>query len=541
MCFQQIAYNGCLLNPLTPPCQSKFFSQLSCFSGFTMLLVCEPLAILPYIMRSIRLRTIMKAQQYFVLHQEKPKKSIKWISEKYLIRIIVIWVGLLVTICLVFYFMHFASIQVIVIAPSYNVSVCYVDNMSSVITSQSIHDNVETHTNLSITWILFVTYLECFFFMFAIYTIRNISKVFSIQREIITVFLVWMSMSFLGLGIFIFSTDSKSWQISSIILVLRNLCICLISTIPPIRETFQHEKKCAIGGILDLSKSNNDATSLFDNSLKPLMMSQLGAMNMSIINNDALTYEYFNKFLEMQYQDFIEIQRCYALFGDINIFNRKIYKYQNKLEIAGKLQDSKSNGQDLKLSCVPHKIILAFTPKINNVIGLKNKLDGIIGVSQNNENNNQDEDDDEYDSDENVPQFVKIEEDSDDEDPFDGEPKGMDLNRLIRDKTLTNNNISQPFNASDDTNQQQHLSKTYNSPNKAFFVNNNQHLSISDFDEIVNESLFIELYAWVQQQLLPIFESFKRNRQFSEMEDLRRFQKMLREVLEDAGLVEGNF
>ncbi len=53
----------------------------------------------------------------------------------------------------------------------------------------------------------------------------------------------------------------------------------------------------------------------------------------------------------------------------------------------------------------------------------------------------------------------------------------------------------------------------------------------------LNEYLFIELYAYVLERLRYYFESFKKSRDFSELEEEIIRQEKLYEVLVDASII----
>ena len=54
-------YYGCIIDSSMPICANKLFARFNCLAGFLLLTVCEPLSILPYILRTIRLFVIFKA------------------------------------------------------------------------------------------------------------------------------------------------------------------------------------------------------------------------------------------------------------------------------------------------------------------------------------------------------------------------------------------------------------------------------------------------------------------------------------------------
>jgi hypothetical protein len=60
---------------------------VNCFFGFFAVTVCEPMAILPYFARTIRIYTIFRAQQYYFENKRKPDGWFKWIKEPRLFQV----------------------------------------------------------------------------------------------------------------------------------------------------------------------------------------------------------------------------------------------------------------------------------------------------------------------------------------------------------------------------------------------------------------------------------------------------------------------
>jgi cytochrome bd-type quinol oxidase subunit 2 len=56
--YQGIAYSGCKLTYLEKACNNETFARFNCFMGLVLLIVCEPLAMYPYVLRAIRLHSI---------------------------------------------------------------------------------------------------------------------------------------------------------------------------------------------------------------------------------------------------------------------------------------------------------------------------------------------------------------------------------------------------------------------------------------------------------------------------------------------------
>ena len=71
--------------------------------GIVAITVFEPMAVLPYWCRTIRIYTIFKAPEYFFRHNKKPDiKWFKWIKESLMFKLSLIALSLLalISICL---------------------------------------------------------------------------------------------------------------------------------------------------------------------------------------------------------------------------------------------------------------------------------------------------------------------------------------------------------------------------------------------------------------------------------------------------------
>ena len=61
---------------------------MSCILGYLSFVVFEPMAIIPYWARTLRIYKIFKAQQYYFEKKEKPSEdaSFRWIKEEMMIK-----------------------------------------------------------------------------------------------------------------------------------------------------------------------------------------------------------------------------------------------------------------------------------------------------------------------------------------------------------------------------------------------------------------------------------------------------------------------
>ena len=70
---------------------------MSCALGFMAIFVFEPMAIIPYFARTLRIYKIFKAQQYYFEKKQKPSEdsSFRWIKEGLMMRASAIIIGAL--------------------------------------------------------------------------------------------------------------------------------------------------------------------------------------------------------------------------------------------------------------------------------------------------------------------------------------------------------------------------------------------------------------------------------------------------------------
>ncbi len=108
-------------------CSNITMARVYCFIGFIAVTVCEPMAILPYFARTIRIYTIFRAQQYYFENKRKPDRWFKWIKEPRLFQVSSIPVAILFSISLICYiiFLNSSSPDLLKYVPSYSISVCF--------------------------------------------------------------------------------------------------------------------------------------------------------------------------------------------------------------------------------------------------------------------------------------------------------------------------------------------------------------------------------------------------------------------------------
>lgn len=118
-------------------CHSKTFAKFICLTGFLLLTICEPLALLPYMLRSIRIYVIFRAQNYYFLKKRKPIKWFKWIKEASLIKVTIFYVVTFTLLSLLLFIIYLNNSKVLIYIPSYTVQACYFEYLGNSRTSTS--------------------------------------------------------------------------------------------------------------------------------------------------------------------------------------------------------------------------------------------------------------------------------------------------------------------------------------------------------------------------------------------------------------------
>jgi hypothetical protein len=112
-------------------CKNKTVSFTNCFIGLTVLTICEPLSVIPYYLRSLRLYVIFRAQDYYFKNLKKPNNWFKYIKERVLIKLTLILTGILAGITTVLFLIYSfgdkSDLKVFMYTPSYNVQICYIN------------------------------------------------------------------------------------------------------------------------------------------------------------------------------------------------------------------------------------------------------------------------------------------------------------------------------------------------------------------------------------------------------------------------------
>jgi hypothetical protein len=104
-----------------------------CFLGILALFVFEPMALLPYWCRTIRIYTIFKAQEYYFQNKKKPNTGswFRWIREPVLFRFCLIIISAFSLVALIGFglFVGANDSNMIDYLPSYTVYMCFMQGI----------------------------------------------------------------------------------------------------------------------------------------------------------------------------------------------------------------------------------------------------------------------------------------------------------------------------------------------------------------------------------------------------------------------------
>ena len=213
---------------------------MNCMLGFLSISVFEPMAIIPYFARTVRIYTIFKAQEFYFRYKRKPESWFKWIMEPCMLKVSAILLGFLLIISIII-FVTFTiydddkKMNLLEYIPSYTVYMCFMTNTCgepSVMT-------VDNHVNSTLLWLIILNFLGNIFFVTCIYKLRNIKSEFNIRLELFCTFLVWFFTTQLTIGLFINQGDlSPNFDWLHLILVVRSVAAVLLTGVKPLYQTY---------------------------------------------------------------------------------------------------------------------------------------------------------------------------------------------------------------------------------------------------------------------------------------------------------------
>lgn len=105
-------------------------SSICCFLGIASLLVFEPMVLIPYWLRTVRIYVIFKAQEFYFKNKRKPEKSwFTWIRESVLVKLCLLFLtGMFMLSLGLFLLFHFSDAKIEYL-PSYTVYMCFMNGM----------------------------------------------------------------------------------------------------------------------------------------------------------------------------------------------------------------------------------------------------------------------------------------------------------------------------------------------------------------------------------------------------------------------------
>ena len=315
--LEEIQFNDCRINSDSEVCNSPAFAGINCFLGFILLSFCEPMAVIPYILRSIRLYVIFKAQEYYFRERRKPTEWFNWIKEQRMIKICFVWVAILTVISIMLYILYLFNKDAFLYAPSYTVSACYMKSLGEHIDDPLVMDKISVHTNISLTFLIIMHAVECVLFIVCIHQLRNIKDDFNIKNELCLVFTVWLTGSQASIAVFLYASPHNTWEYYSLILVFRSLIACLVTTVKPIYQTYQ------------------------GNQFILLPPSQENIESLDIVLHIPIASEYFFDYLDYQSGD-PAAPILFSLYADLRDYDKacseqasQLVKYEKAIQIQG--------------------------------------------------------------------------------------------------------------------------------------------------------------------------------------------------------------
>jgi hypothetical protein len=217
---------------------------MSCVFGFISFTVFEPMSVLPYWARTLRLYKIFKAQQYYFEKKTKPSEDpqFRWIKEQKMIRTSALLIGILLAGSLVIVIMYLAVggdvnnslAKIMLYLPSYSIYACFMEKGQC--DGGNYSEASKSHINSALIWLIVINFFGNLFFLTCIYKLRNIKKEFNIRKELVITFISWFVSTQMTLGFVIYHPSNiLDWLY--LVLVGRSLLSVLLSGTRPLYQT----------------------------------------------------------------------------------------------------------------------------------------------------------------------------------------------------------------------------------------------------------------------------------------------------------------
>jgi hypothetical protein len=104
---------------------------MNCLLGVLAIMVFEPMSVLPYFCRTIRIYTIFKAQNFYHREKKKPDTDswFRWVKEPRMLKICAFWLCILAALSIISFVGFIFKQDVIEYMPSYTVYMCFMNGM----------------------------------------------------------------------------------------------------------------------------------------------------------------------------------------------------------------------------------------------------------------------------------------------------------------------------------------------------------------------------------------------------------------------------
>lgn len=220
-------------------CQSQVVSKINCLLGILAIVVFEPMAVLPYFCRTIRIYTIFKAQDFYFKMKRKPDPAwFRWIKEPAMFRLSAIALSILLILGVSVFVGFVIHNSLIEYMPSYTIYMCFMKGMCSSETGTT-EEQIERHVNSTLVWLIVVNFFGNLFFVTCIYKLRNIKNEFNIRYELLLTFLVWFVTTQLAIGLYVHQADSNpNFDWVYLILVFRSVAAVILTSGRPLYLSF---------------------------------------------------------------------------------------------------------------------------------------------------------------------------------------------------------------------------------------------------------------------------------------------------------------
>lgn len=276
---------------------------MSCLLGILAIMVFEPMSVIPYWMRTIRIYVIFKAQEHYFRYKQKPDSTwFKSIKEPLMFKISIIFIAVLFLLCLLLFGLSFIPglNANYIYLPSYSIYMCFMNGICN--PEKSMRVSLEHHVNITILWLLVINLFGNFFFVTCIFKLRNIRNEFNIRKEMLLTFLAWFTTTQLAIGLFIaHASSAPNFDWVYLILVVRSILAVLLTALRPL--------------YLSYTVKNPDYFMLLPPSYESIQ-------NLDMVLQIPLATDYFYDFLESTGEP--SVTYLFSLYVDIRKYDKAV-------------------------------------------------------------------------------------------------------------------------------------------------------------------------------------------------------------------------